>query len=446
MVKVFIKTYGCSFNQADSQIIKGNLIKQGYKISQNDVDANLIIINSCSVKNMSETKFFRDIKKYSKEGKKIIAAGCIPQAEISYLNTKLKDISIIGTNNLSQIGEVVEKTLNGEVCHKIEKTIFKKIDENQRLIIQQSRFDISKVTNNNFIEIIPINEGCLNFCTYCKTKYARGNLLSYPIDTIKKIMKKAIERKAKEIYLTSQDTACYGFDINTNLAELLKELLKIEGDYKIRIGMGNPNHFKNIIDEILEIMKKDNRIYKFLHIPIQSGNNRILKEMRRGYTKEDYDMIIEKCHKFDEKITIANDIIVAYPTETFEEFEDTIKSMIKSKINVLNFSRFWLRPNTPCENIYTSKDFIEGKESKRRVAILKKEFEKMAYNQNKEWIGWTGQVTIVEYGKKNTKSYIARNDYYKPIIVKTDKKLQIGQKVNIKITDVTWYDFRSELI
>lgn len=446
MVRVFVKTYGCSFNQSDSEIIKGNLIKEGYEISQNDTDADLIIINSCSVKNMSETKFFNDIKKYSEDGKMLIGAGCIPQAEQSYLNTKLKNISIIGTNNLQDIGEVVERTLNGEVYHKIETTTFKKPDEEQRFILQQARLDLSKVRLNNFVEIIPINEGCLSACTYCKTKSARGNLMSYSIENIKEIMQKAIARGAKEIYLTSQDTGCYGFDIGTNLVELLKELLKIEGDYKIRIGMGNPNHFKNIIDDILDLMLEDNRIYKFLHIPLQAGSNRILKEMRRNYKLEDYNKIVEKIRAKITQLTLANDIIVAYPTETKEEFEETLEAI--KETNVLNFSRFWLRPNTPCEKLYSGKDFIDGLESKRRAKLIKEEFEKIATNHNKKYIGLKEEVLVSQIGKEGTDSIIARDEYYRHIIIKIGVKrvINLGDRIRVKIIGLEDFSYIAELV
>lgn len=446
--KIHIKTYGCSFNQLDSEIIAGILAKKNYEIIDDDINSDLIIINSCSVKNLAESKLFNDIKKYGEQNRKIVVCGCVPQAEISYLNTKLKDISVIGINDLDKIEIVVSETLKGNIKQIVSELHDRKENESQRVEKEQLRLLTKKQNQNKLVEIIPINEGCLNFCTYCKTKYARGNLFSYSIENIKIAFENAVKNGAKEIYLTSQDTACYGFDINTNLPNLLRELLTIKGDYKIRIGMGNPNHFIKIIDEVLEIMKSDERIYRFLHIPMQSGNNRILDEMKRMYNVETYLKIIQKARKEIPQITIANDIIVAYPTETEEEFLDTIKIMKSGGTDVLNFSRFWLRPNTPCETLHSKKDFIEGTISKERSSKLKSEFEKLAVEQNSKWIGWEGEVTVTEIGKVGTNSYVARNNYYKPIIIKIkdNEKLKIGQKVNMKITEVTWFDFRGELI
>ncbi len=443
MSKVFIKTYGCSFNQLDSQIMASNLKNSGHSITQNEDEADLVIVNSCSVKNGSETKFFNDIQRLKTQGKKIIASGCVPQAEQSYLSTKLKDISTIGTNNLSDIEFVAKQTLKGNIEHILNKTT-KRPNEFERLQAEKIRLNTSQKSDNNLVEIIPINEGCLNTCSFCKTKQARGNLFSYSIENIKEVMQKAIENGAKEIYLTSQDTGCYGFDIGTNLPNLLKELLKIEGDYKIRIGMGNPNHFKKIIDEVLEIMKQDERVYRFLHIPLQSGSDRILTEMRRMYHLKDFTTILNKAKLSIPDITIANDIIVAYPTETDKEFNMTLKAI--KGTNVLNFSRFWLRPKTPAEKMYSKQDFIDGLESKRRAKILKEAFQKQALEYNKKWIGWQGEALISENGKQGTDTFIARNLYYKHIVLKNNGKAKLGDKVNIKITSVKDFDFIAEII
>lgn len=425
----------------------GNLKKNGFDIVDSDETADLILVNSCSVKNLSEAKFFNDVNKYTNENKKILVSGCITQAEESYLNNQLKGISVIGTNDLDKVSYVAEQTLKGNPIQILSKLGRKKENEEKRLEKEKMRLLSPKLRENPIVEIIPINEGCLNTCSFCKTKQARGMLFSYSIESIRESMKRAVENGAKEIYITSQDTACYGFDIGTDLPKLLRELLTIPGDYKIRIGMGNPNHFKRIIDDILDIMLEDERVYRFLHIPLQAGSNRILDEMKRMYTLEEFEKIVFKAKLKIPDITLANDIIVAYPTETNEEFEETIKSLNKAKTNVLNFSRFWLRPGTPAERMYSNKDFIEGSESKRRAKVLKEEFEKIAVENNRKWIGWEGEVLVTEIGKEGTNSVISRNLYYKPIVIKDSAdKVKVGDKVKVKINEVTWFDFRAELI
>ena len=442
--KVFMKTYGCSFNQLDSEIMLGKLKKENFKIVSVPENANLIIINSCTVKNLAETKFFQDIRKYTNQGKKIMVSGCITQAEESYLNTKLKNISVIGTNDLDKVIHVAKQTLLDNPIQIISKLGRKKELEERRIEKEKLRLLSPKVKKNKLIEIIPINEGCLNTCSFCKTKQARGNLFSYSPEIIKQSMETAIKNGAKEIYLTSQDTGCYGFDIGTNLPNLLKTLLEIPGEYKIRIGMGNPNHFKHIIDEILDIMIMDKRVYKFLHIPLQSGSNRILNEMRRMYLLEDYKSIVVKAKMKIPNITLANDLIVAYPTETDEEFKQTINSL-KWGVNVLNFSRFWLRPNTPADKMYEKKDFIDGLTSKARAKILKEKFMEIATRQNKLWIGWKGKIIITGYGTNGTDTVIGRNEYYKPIILSCNEG-KPGEIIDVEIISSNWKIFKGKKI
>ena len=443
---VFFKTYGCSFNQMDSEIMMGKLHQKGFEITKTDENANLIVINSCTVKNLSESKFFKDITHYQSQDKKLVLTGCITQAEENYLTNELDGISVIGTNDLDQIVHVCEQTLQNNPIQFVSKLGRKRENEEQRYEKEQLRLLSPKIRSNPHVEIIPINEGCLNTCSFCKTKQARGTLFSYSIQTIKQSMQNAINTGAYEIYLTSQDTGCYGFDIGTTLPELLKELLTIKGDYKIRIGMGNPNHFKKIIDEVLDIMIKDERIYRFLHIPLQAASNRVLDEMKRMYTLQDYEEICLKAKLKIPNITLANDIIVAYPTETKEEFKETLKAIIKNGTNVLNYSRFWLRPNTPADKLYSSKQFILGDESKRRSKEIRECFEQHALILNQKWKNWQGEVIISDVSREEGIK-IARNLYYKHILVEDkDNQLQIGQKVNVKIHDVDWKSFFAKRI
>ncbi len=442
---IFMKTYGCSFNQLDSEIMGGKLEKAGFAIKDNAEDANLILINSCTVKNTSETKFFQDIRNHSNDGKKLMLTGCITQAEESYMQDKLKGISVIGTNDLDKVVHVAEQTLLGNSIQMVSKLGRKRENEEKRLEKESSRLLSPKHRNNKFIEIIPINEGCLNTCSFCKTKQARGQLFSYSIETIKQSMQKAIDEGVKEIYLTSQDTGCYGFDIGVTLPDLLRELLTIKGDYKLRIGMGNPNHFKKIIDETLDVMNSDERIYKFLHIPLQAGSNRILDDMKRMYKREDFEEIVFKAKLKVPDITLANDIIVAFGNETEEEFSETIECLKKTRSSVVNFSRFWLRPGTPAETMYSKDEFIKGDESKRRAAVFKEEFQKISTQSNKKWIGWEGECLVTEEGKNG--DLIARNDYYKPIVLKDSlDKIELGSKVRVKIVDSDWKLFYGELV
>jgi threonylcarbamoyladenosine tRNA methylthiotransferase CDKAL1 len=278
---VYIKTFGCSVNQSDSELMSGLLkeagfnVISGYSVESEDIDddsvnsktdIDVVIINSCTVKNLAESKFFKELRKWKNTNVKIIVAGCIAQAEPKLLNEQLKDISVIGTRQIIHVVDIVRDTLNGKITQNIEN------DKNERL-------NLPKIRRIGVVEIIPISEGCMSNCTYCKTKYARGELLSYPKERIIAQFKSAMKDGCKEFWITSQDNGCYGFDIYRKekyfLPQLLNDLLVLDGDFRIRLGMSNPDHVDRIKEELVETFKHP-KMFKFLHIPVQSGNDRVL--------------------------------------------------------------------------------------------------------------------------------------------------------------------------
>ncbi len=423
MKKILIKTYGCSFNTADSENMAGLLEASGrYKIINEDENAeknaDLVIINSCTVKNNAETKFWRDVKKINKPK---ILAGCVPQAESDI--SKFKQFSIVGINQITNIVHVADETLEGNVVQLLKK------EHNPRLNIQ-------KVRKNNVIEILPINEGCLGNCSFCKTKFARGQLYSYAPDEIVKQARNALNEGAKEIWLTSQDTACYGYDIKTNIVELLKLILKIKREFKIRLGMGNPEYFSEYIDELLEVFK-DKRMYKFLHIPIQSGSDNVLKDMKRKYTVKSFLSLINKIKTAFPEMTVSTDVICGYPGETDKDFEQTLDVIKQIRPDVLNISRYWARPGT----LAAKKKQLPSEIIKERSIKLRNLFYKIAFENNKKWLNWRGEIIIDEIGKND--SFIGRNYAYKPVIVKGDFKL--GDIAKVRIVKTTTHDIRAEV-
>ncbi len=419
MKKVFIKTYGCSFNFADSENMAGLLKKSGrYSLVKSENEADIIIINSCTVKNSAETKFWRDVRNIKKTK---ILAGCVPQAEKD--KSKFYGYSVIGTNQINNVVHVIDETLAGNTVQLLKK------EENPRL-------NIPKVRKNEVVEIVPINEGCLGCCNFCITKFARGHLLSYDPDEIVKHVRNALNNGAKEIWLTSQDTACYGYDINTNIVSLLKKILEMKRNFKIRLGMGNPDFLPDYLDELIEVYKNP-RMFKFLHIPVQSGSNTVLKKMKRNYTVQTFIEIVNKFRKTHPDITLSTDIICGYPEETDDEFQETIDLIKKVRPDVLNISRFWPRPGT----IAAKKKQLPSHIIKQRSVKLRKLFHEIAKENNKKWLKWEGTILIDELGKNNT--YVGRNYAYKPVIVKKGK---LGYEKKAKIKRTTKHDLRAEII
>ncbi|HEY9704544.1 MAG TPA: tRNA (N(6)-L-threonylcarbamoyladenosine(37)-C(2))-methylthiotransferase [Allocoleopsis sp.] len=445
--RVFVKTFGCSLNHSDSEVMIGLLEEHGFEVvseynenkSNLDIESNdprdfdLVIINTCTVKNLAESKFFRELRNWQNFGVKIIVAGCIPQADPDLLNNKLKDVSVIGTRQLVHIVDIARDTLNGNVIHNIAN------DKNERLNLPKSR-------KNGIIEILPISEGCLSNCTYCKTKLARGNLLSYPKEKIIEQFKTALSQGCKEFWLTSQDNGCYGFDIYRKekyfLPELLNDLCALEGDFRIRVGMANPDHIDRVKNELVQSFKNP-KIFKFLHIPVQAGNDRVLKEMKRYYKISEFKGIVDLFRREIPNISISTDIIVGFPTETEKEFEDTLDLVRDIKFDVLNYSRFWLRKGTDAEKLKQ----LPSEIIKHRGEIIKKVFEEDLFSRNKQFVGLEFNNVLVDELDYNG-SCVIRPENYKRIVLKDYKKhnLKLGDFVNVRIIGAEKFNLIAEII
>lgn len=335
MVSVYIENYGCTANYDNGAIIAGILVEANHSIVNDVTESDVVIINSCAVKNVTVNKIFSQIKdirnKYS--DKKLVITGCMPVAEKSKLNNFLTNgIALISTQNITEIPNVVEKIFN-----------------NKQIVLTTKRKEIKlgfpKFTTDNKIISIQIAEGCKSFCGFCATKFAKGDLVSYPKEKIIHEVKKYVDLGYRRINLTSTDNACYGFDLGYNLVDLLKEIISVDGNFVVRVGMGNPEHVKKYVDSLVEVYKSP-KIMKFVHLPVQSGSNKVLNDMKRKYTTEEFENIIKKFREAIPGITISTDIIVGYPIETDEDFRQTIGLVKRLKFEVINISKFASRPRT----------------------------------------------------------------------------------------------------
>ena len=265
-------------------------------------------------------------------------------------------------------------------------------------------------------------------CSFCATKLARGNLFSFRPHSIREHIKKAIASGAKEIWLTSQDISAYGRDIGTNLTELLESIVKIEGEFLIRVGMMNPLHFKKFeLNSLIEVFKNP-KIFKFLHLCVQSGSNKVLKIMRRGYSVEDFVYYVEKFREEIIDLTLATDIIVGHPGEEEEDFEDTIDLIKEVKPDIVNLSKFSPRPGTLAYKMRQIDKKIINERSKKLHELI----QKISLEKNKKWLGWKGKVLIDE---KFDKGFQGRNLSYKPIIIKECNLSYLGKFVDVEIVD-----------
>ncbi|MBU4266532.1 MAG: tRNA (N(6)-L-threonylcarbamoyladenosine(37)-C(2))-methylthiotransferase [Candidatus Altiarchaeales archaeon] len=409
---VEIETYGCAMNQADSEFMAGLLEKNGHTVGEG---GEILIVNTCTVKTPTERKILKRLKELGNSGRRVIVTGCMPRAQPDIVK-EFPRFSFIGTN-IEDILEAVEQ----------EKYL--------RISDGACRLEFPRRRKNPLVEIIPLAQGCVGDCSYCIVRSARGQLNSYDPELILADLRKALPDGVREFWLTAQDTGAYGKDIDSSLPELLKKVSAIEGDFRLRVGMMNPNHVLQFLDELIDAYR-DERIYKFIHIPVQSGDDKVLKDMNRRYSADDFRRIVKEFRDAFPRITISTDVILGFPTETEEAFQNTLSLLEETEPEVLNISRFWLRPGTKAGEFKQ----LPTRISKDRSRMVNSLFKDYALRKNQAWIGWEGRALVSEESRG---SYTARNFVYKPVIIKSDKNM-LGQFVNVKITDATYYDLRCE--
>lgn len=318
-MKYFIVTFGCQMNVHDSEKIAGILEQKGYETASSKEEADIIVFNTCAVREGAEDRVFGNVgalKKMKKERPDLIIAvcGCMTQKEQTALEIKKKfpfvDI-IIGTFNVVKLGKYIDKL---KESRKKQVEVYEEGDIDELLPYKRTSGE------NAWVNII---QGCNNFCTYCIVPYVRGREKSREKEAILSEIKELVKSgKYKQITLLGQNVNSYGKDLKNpcSFAQLLSEICKIEGDFKVWFMTSHP---KDLSDEVIDVIAKEDKILKDIHLPAQSGNNRILAKMNRKYTREDYLNIIKKIKRKIPNVRLTSDFIVGFPTETEEEFLDT---------------------------------------------------------------------------------------------------------------------------
>lgn len=415
-MKVYIETFGCTFNQGDSQIMAGLLQEKNAEIVPKPEDADVIIVNTCYVKHPTEQKVLNRIKRVQEQfqDKKLIISGCMVEIDPEKLNKAAPTAGWIGPRQIKSTHDVVQSCFNGKSARIIGHGT-------------EIKAGLPKMRFDPLVHIVQICEGCDGRCTYCCTRFARGKLQSYPVEIIKKEVREAVTEGCVEIQLTAQDTAAYGKDTGETLPELIKEITAIPGNFRLRIGMLHPKSIIEDVDELIDAFKHEN-VYKFIHIPIQSGSDSILADMNRNHTIEQFKDIISKFKREIPEISIATDIIVGYPTETDEDFEDTLNLIRDIRPDFIHISKYRHRPMT----LSSSLPEIDHDIMKKRSKALNDLKSKILYENNQSEIGKIHEVLIIEKGSKG--GYIGRTNSYKPVVV---QDANIGDFVKVRIEKAT---------
>lgn len=435
MKKVYIETMGCQMNKSDTERMLGMLSYFGYEETKNPEQADLLIVNTCSIRQLSEDKAFSQLGvwgkwKQSKPALKIGIAGCVAQQKAKSIFKRAPYVDfVLGTHKIYALPEIIEKISKGEkICECTETNTTE--DE------QAVKYDIKRVKGVN--AWIPITEGCNNFCTYCIVPYTRGRERSRLPETIIKEAKDALNTGFKEITLLGQNVDSYGKDFkdrNYRLADLLRELNAIEGKFRIRFVTSYPT---DITDELIKTVVELDKVCEYFHIPMQSGSSEVLKAMNRRYDRETYAGIVAKVREMVPDVTITSDFIAGFPGETEEQFQQTLSAIDEFELDYSNLAAYSPREKTVAAK-WVDK-FIPEDIKNERFQRLNKKVQENCLKSNLKYVGREMEVLIENfYDHKGKMINTGKTRNFKTVHIPCDKDLT-GEFVNVKITGTkTWY-------
>ncbi|MGI0084564.1 MAG: tRNA (N(6)-L-threonylcarbamoyladenosine(37)-C(2))-methylthiotransferase, partial [Nitrososphaerales archaeon] len=331
--KIYVEGHGCSASLADTEILSGLVLQGGFELVDTETEADLSVLVTCSVKSVTEQRMLSRIRDLSSlEGKRLVVAGCLSKSEPEKILRINPNLSLLGPGNLDRILPAISDTLSGRQLIATESSKLVKLG-------------MPRTRKNDVIGIVEIASGCLSSCTFCQVKLVKGTVFSYPEADIASEAAALVAQSTKEIWLTSTDNSANGSDSRTKLAKLLKKVCEIEGDFKVRAGMMNPLLTGRMLDELIDAFKHE-KMFKFLHLPVQSGSGRILKEMRRGYSLKAFYETLDRFRSEIPRLTLSTDMICGFPSETESEFQESLELLRQSKPDVVNISRFGARSGT----------------------------------------------------------------------------------------------------
>ena len=436
-LKYFILTMGCQLNENDSEKISGMLEKMGYTLTQKLEDADFVVFNTCCVRENAEEKLFGkigEIKKL-KESKNVILAigGCMMQEKtmIEKIKKSYPFVDIIfGTHTMQNLPEDVYKTIKNNIKVKDILDIDGEIYEG--LPIKRA---------SKYKALVTIMYGCNNFCSYCIVPYVRGRERSRDPERIIDEIEELAKDGYKEITLLGQNVNSYkGNDTIKNFADLLNEVCKIEGIERINFVSPHP---KDFTDDVIDAIAKNSKISRIIHLPLQSGNTKVLKEMNRRYTKEQYLNLVEKMRKAIPDVVFSTDIIVGFPGETDEEFEDTLDVVRKVNFEQIYMFIYSVREGTPGAK---REDQVPEEIKHIRFDKLKELYESRVDENNEKYIGTTQVLLIEGKSKNNDTTFEGRTNTNKVVIFEQNESNKIGDLVKVKITEAHKWYLKGEII
>lgn len=436
--KATVITYGCQMNVNESAKMKQILQKMGYEIVDDIDDSDLVFLNTCTVREGAAVKVYGklgDLKrlKEKKNGKMIIGVtGCLAQEVRDEFIKKTPYVDLVlGNQNIGRIPDIIERLEKGEDVHVV-------MVEDEDELPQRVDADFG----DDIVASISITYGCNNYCTFCIVPYVRGMERSVPLHEIVQDVKKYTEKGYKEILFLGQNVNSYGSDLadeTDNFAKLLRESAKIEGDFWIKYVSPHP---KDFTDEVIEAIADNSKIARMLHLPLQSGSTKILNAMNRGYTKEEFITLAKKIKEKIPDIGLTTDIIVGFPGETDEDFQDTM-----DVVNEVGFENAFMfmyskRSGTPAATM--DKQVDEQVKSERLQQLMRLQNYK-AKEESQKYLGKTVKVLVEGPSRKNPEMLTGRTSTHKIVLFKSDRTDLKGKFVHTRIYEAKTWTLYGEL-
>lgn len=427
MTRVYIETYGCALSEFDSNIMAWSLESRGYQSATDPSAADVIILNTCAVRLDTEQRIVKRLTEIKElyPGKKLVVAGCLAKSRPGLIRRVVPTASLVSPQNSERVWVAVET-------------------EGPVIMLDGSRDTdrIPRLPVTDAYSTVMIQEGCLGKCSFCITKLARDRVSSYQPRVVIEAIRDLVSRGAREIRLTGQDTAAYGVDLTGRpmLPDLVSAILdKVDGDYKLRIGMMTPEMAQQIIDDLLPLYR-DSRLYRFFHIPVQTGDDELLRVMGRGYTIKEFKAMIRRIKSYYPDALVATDIIVGHPGETENSFRMTLRLVEEMRFERVHIAQYTIRPRTKAAALRQVPDPVKKERSKRLVSVV----ERIGLEIHSKYHGLKLRVVITERGYREG-SLVGRLGNYVPVVIPYRDGL-IGRDAIVKITGYTPFDLRGSVV
>jgi len=396
-VTIWFEGYGCTANQGETLEMREHANQLGHELATDSTTAETVVLGTCTVIESTQNRMEKRISELMDQGKNVIVSGCMATADTKILNSKFPNAPLVSPGDIDGLGDLI-----GRGGCKPETLA------------------------TPFSAILPISSGCLGRCTYCATLKARGRVKSRSVNDIFFKAQYAIDSGSKELLLTSQDNGAFGADTESSLENLLNELSHLDGEFRLRVGMLNPMLVSGRSKEMAEAWG-DSRTYKFMHLPIQSGSQKILNSMTRDHTLGEFWEVVEVFRDYYPEMMIITDIITGFPGETDKDHQETVKLLNQLSPDLVNVTRFSPRKGTPASR-YKRIDGRIVKKRSRELTNLRKELGAKSF---KRFVG--RQTSILTVENQRSGSTLCRDDNYRPIILK--EELPLGEFHDVKIID-----------